>query len=236
MLRLRVVDLETTGIAPPAEVIELGLVDVELSSSGVAISRPWARLFRPAGPIPPETMAVHHITEAEIPGDAPLSTVQQLRNAVWQSPTPDVFVAHNCDFERRFLSDVVTEGAPWICTYKVALHVWPDAPRHSNQVLRYWRGLKLDPDLAMPPHRAAPDAYVTAHLLSELFMHADANEMIAWTDQPRPMPTIGFGKHRGLCWEHIPTDYLEWLVTQTDMDRDVLWHAQHQLDRRRMKA
>jgi exodeoxyribonuclease X len=235
-MRLRVIDLETTGMAPPAEVIEIGIVDVEVTPSGVAISQPWARLFRPAGPIPCETMAVHHITPGQIPADTPFGTVEQLRGAVWQRPAPDVFVAHNCEFERRFLSDAVTDGVPWICTYKVALHVWPEAPRHSNQVLRYWRGLNLDVDLAMPPHRAAPDAYVTAHLLAELLAHAALNDMIVWTGEPRPMPTIGFGKHRGLSWEEIPTDYLEWMVTQQDMDADVIWHARQELDRRRSPA
>ncbi len=44
----------------------------------------------------------------------------------------------------------------------MAMHVWPDAPRHSNQVLRYWRNLVLDNALAMLPHRAGPDAWVTA--------------------------------------------------------------------------
>lgn len=235
MLRLRVIDLETTGMAPPAEVIEIGIVDVEVTSSGVAISKPWARLFRPAGPIPCETMAVHHITQSQIPAGTPFGTVEQLRSAVWQSPTPDVFVAHNCEFERKFLNHEVTDNAPWICTYKVALHAWPDAPRHSNQVLRYWRGLDLDPALAMPPHRAAPDAYVSAHLLADLLSGADARQMIAWTGQPRPMPVIGFGKHKGMSWSEIPSDYLEWMVGQVDMDSDVLWHARGELDRRRTK-
>lgn len=235
MLRLRVIDLETTGMLPPAEIIEVGLVDIEVSPSGAAISCPWARLYKPARAIPCETMAVHHITEAEIPPDAPLCTVEQLKAAVWRTPTPDIFVAHNCEFERRFITDQVTGGAPWICTYKVALHVWPEAPRHSNQVLRYWRGLQLDTALAMPPHRAAPDAYVTAHLLSQLLTQADAKQMIAWTGQPRPMPVVGFGKHRGLPWREIPSDYLEWMVIQVDMDRDVVWHARQELDRRRAR-
>lgn len=233
MLRLRVIDLETTGMAPPAEVIEIGFADVEVSSRGIRISPPSARLFRPIGPIPPETMAVHHITEADIPADAPSGTIQQLRAAIWQSPTPDVLVAHNCEFERKFITEAVTDGAPWICTYKVSLHVWPDAPRHSNQVLRYWRGLMLDPALALPPHRAGPDAWVTAHLLAELLVGVDARDMIGWTDQPRPMPTIGFGKHKGLRWEEVASDYLEWMTVQTDMDSDAVWHARHELERRR---
>lgn len=233
MLRLRVIDLETTGTSPPAEIIEIGITDVEIGPRGLSISPPFARLFRPADPISPETMAVHHITEADIPSSAPLCTKEEARAVVWQRPTPDVFVAHNCEFERKFLTDAVTDGAPWICTYKASLHVWPNAPRHTNQVLRYWRGLNLDPALAMPPHRAGPDAWVTAHLVADLLSFADAREMIAWTDQPRPMPAIVFGKHRGLCWADVPSDYLEWLTTQTDMDADVLWHARRELDCRR---
>ena len=50
----------------------------------------------------------------------------------------------------------------------MALRVWPEAPRHSNQVLRYWRGMRLDHARAMPPHRAGPDAWVTAHILADL--------------------------------------------------------------------
>ncbi len=235
MFRLRVIDLETTGMEPPAEVIEIGIADLEVSSNGVAISSPSARLFRPTGHIPPETMAVHHITEDDIPAGAPPCTTEQLRTAVWQHPKPDAFVAHNCDFERKFITDAISGQTPWICTYKVSLHVWPDAPRHSNQVLRYWRGLRLDPALAMPPHRAGPDAWVTAHLLADLLSCADARQMIEWTDQPRPMATLSFGKHRGVRWDQVPTDYLEWMTIQTDMDRDVTWHARAELDRRRTR-
>ena len=229
MLRLRVIDLETTGIAPPAEVIEIGLTDVEVTPVGVTITPPRTRLFRPAGSIPPETMAVHHITAADIPGDAPPCSIELLQAAVWQDPTPNMFVAHNCEFERKFITEAVTGRAPWICTYKVALHVWPDAPRHSNQVLRYWRGLVLDPALAMPPHRAGPDAWVTAHLLGELLGRATTAEMVAWTHQPRPMAAIGFGKHKGMPWSAIPSDYLEWMSLQSDMDADAVWYARQEL-------
>lgn len=111
------------------------------------------------------------------------------------------------------------------------MHVWPDAPKHGNQVLRYWRGLALDPAFAMPPHRAGPDAWVTAHLLRELLRLTTVEQMIAWSDQPRPIPTLPFGKHRGATWNEVPADYLQWMVGQ-DMDPDVLWHARAELGRR----
>ena len=178
---LRVVDIETTGQAPPAENIEFGRVDVRRAESEWQIGRPMARLYRPLNGIPPETMAVHHITEMDMKPDTPVCTADRLRLAVWSGDAPDGLVAHNSSFEQMFIAEDVTDALPWICTYKVALHVWPDAPRHSNQVLRYWRNLVLDPALAMPPHRASPDAYVTACLLVELLRHATVDQMVAWT-------------------------------------------------------
>jgi exodeoxyribonuclease X len=234
-MRLRVIDIETTGMEPPAEIIEFGFSDVIWDQAGLAISPPTAWLYRPLQGIPPETMAIHHLTEADFGPETFPSTPDNMRAAIAYSGVPDVLVAHNCDFERKFLPAEVVGEIPWICTYKVALHVWPDAPKHGNQVLRYWRGLVLDPALAMPPHRAGPDTWVTAHLLAELLRLASVQQMIEWTAQPRPMPRLTFGKHRGAEWREVPLDYLHWMVGQ-DMDVDVLWHARAELARRERNA
>jgi exodeoxyribonuclease X len=232
MTTLRVIDIETTGMAPPAEVIELGRVDVIAEAGAVVVKPPLSRLYRPLHGIPPETMAIHHITEADFDADTPVFTDERRKLAVWGGAAPDVLVAHNCAFERQFITEASTAGLPWICTYKVALHVWPEAPLHSNQVLRYWRGLDLAAGLAMPPHRAGPDAWVTAHLLADLLKAASIEQMIAWTEQPRPMPTMPFGKHRGVAWADAPLDYLQWMSRQTDMDADAIWNANQELARR----
>ena len=232
MTRLRVIDLETTGMEPPAEIVEFGRADVAVDGDRVTIERPMARLYRPLHGIPPEAMAVHHITEAEFADDTAVCTPDRLRLAVWGGSAPDVRVAHNAEFEQTFITPAASDALPWTCTYKAALYVWPDAPRHSNQVLRYWRGLKLDPGLAMPPHRAGPDTWVTAHLLKDLLGFASIDQMIAWTAEPRPMPTLPFGKHKGAAWADAPLDYLEWMVRQTDMDADAIWHARRELARR----
>ena len=232
MVRLRVIDIETTGVAPPAEIIEIGRVDVVDEGAAWRVGQPMARLYRPLHGIPPETMAVHHITEEMVSGDTPVCNGDKLRLAVWAGGDPDVLVAHNCDFERLFIPESITAPLPWICTYKAALRAWPEAPRHSNQVLRYWRALTLDAALAMPPHRAAPDAYVTAYILGELLTVATVEQMIAWTLEPKLLPTIPFGKHRGSAWREPPTDYLEWVTRQSDMDPDVVWNARRELKRR----
>ena len=231
-MRLRVIDIETTGTAPPAEIVEFGRVDVVDACGTWRVGPPMARLYRPVHGIPPETMAVHHITQEMMGPETPICTDEKLRQDVWAGGAPDVLVAHNCDFERLFIPEAITEALPWICTYKAALRAWPEAPRHSNQVLRYWRALDLDAALAMPPHRAAPDAYVTAHILGELLTVATVEQMVAWTREPKLLPAIPFGKHRGAGWGEPPTDYLEWVSRQGDMDADVVWNARRELARR----
>jgi exodeoxyribonuclease X len=231
-MRLRVIDLETTGTAPPAEIVEFGRTDLVLGGEAAVIERPMARLYRPLNGIPPETMAVHHITMEDFDADTPVCTEERLKQAIWGGAAPDVLVAHNSAFEQQFVTPAVTGDLPWICTYKVALRIWPDAPKHSNQVLRYWRGLKLDEALAMPPHRAGPDAWVTANILADMMAFAAIEDMILWTKEPKLMPVVPFGKHRGTAWTDAPQDYLQWMVRQTDMDEDAIWNARRELDRR----
>lgn len=233
MTRFRVIDIETTGMEPPAEIIEFGRIDVVAQGGAARVERPMARIYRPLHGIPPETMAVHHITAADFDERTPVCTPEKLRQAVWGGEAPDVMVAHNAEFERRFVTEAATDALPWICTYKVALRLWPQAPAHSNQVLRYWRDLKLDRDLAAPPHRAGPDAYVTAHLLVEMLPLASLAEMIAWTAEPKLLPVVPMGKHRGQAWSEAPADYLQWMTRQADMDADVVWNARRELARRK---
>ena len=84
----------------------------------------------------------------------------------------------------------------------------------------------------MPPHRAGPDAWVTANILADLLRFATVQQMIDWTSQPRPMPVLTFGKHKGTGWAEVPTDYLRWMTGQQDMDSDTVWHAQRELAKR----
>lgn len=230
-MRLRSIDLETTGMEPPeAEVIEIGWTDVDLTHDGPILfgeRDAGSTLFGCTKPCPPEVIAVHHLTARDLAGRE-VCTPDALRSAVAGA---DVVVAHNAEFEGRWFTPDILGGAPLVCTLKAASRVWPDAPGHSNQVLRYWLGLDLPERLAMPPHRAQPDSYVTAQILIRLLGRATIDQMIAWSAEPRVMPRITFGKHRGSKWADAPRDYLEW-VLRSDLDADTKWNARRELDRR----
>lgn len=233
---LRVIDIETTGEAPPSEVIEVGWHDVDTDVHEVRATDRGvdfgSLLYRAANGIPAEAMAVHHIRTGMLTG-LDCCTADDLRGLVTSNEGVDAIVAHNAAFEAQWFTPEILGDVPLICTYKAALRVWPDAPRHSNQVLRYWLGIDLNDELAMPPHRAQPDAYVTAHILVELLGKASVEDLIAWTKDPRVMPKITFGKHRGAKWTEVPADYLEWVSFKSELDTDTRWNARRELDRRR---
>jgi exodeoxyribonuclease X len=225
---LRVIDVETTGMPPDAALCEIGWCDVRTNAGEVIeIGKPVGMLVNPNRPMPPEARAIHHISDADLVGAPAIDTglLALGRGGV------DVFVAHNAIFEQNFYTGI---GKPWICTLKVGRRLWPDSPSHSNQCLRYFLGVELDDELAAPPHRAAPDAYVTAHILAHAIAGgASIADMIEWTAGPSLLPKVTFGKHRGQAWSELPGDYLSWLVNKSDMDVDTKFTARHWLDQRR---
>ena len=228
----RVIDYETTGTPDDAdaEVIEFGRIDVDLATR--EISNPWSSLCCPRGPIPAVTKAVHHITEADVK-DAPQA--RDLWDQFYDGCEPtDVLVAHSAKFEQHFHAG---DGRPWIDTYKVARVVWPDAPTHSNQGLRYWLGLDVDRDRAAPPHRALPDCYVTAFLFVRLMDERTPDEMVTISKYPALLKIMNFGKYRGagMTFEKCSMDdasYLEWIRDKSDMDEDTKFSAKYWLKKR----
>ncbi len=219
-----IIDTETTGLNPDAdEVVEIAAVRYGPQQGILGV---WSALVNPGRPIPPEASAVHGITDAMVER-APdkLAVVSELARIL---RSDDVLVAHNAAFDRAFLpSDM---HGPWLCTYRLARHLWPQAPKHANQYLRYWLGL----DVAnMGIHRATADALVTTALLDRILRdHAkthmeddldDAMErLIAYADSPIQVLTMPFGKHAGTPLAEVPRDYLAWaLRNMADMDPDL---------------
>lgn len=227
--RIRVIDFETTGTQddPGAEVIELGRIDYVLETA--TIESPWTALARPVlGVIPPEAKAVHHLTEEMLAEEQPIDA---LWLPFWDGlGLDDVVAAHNASFEQHFPAG---HGRRWICTMKCARVVWPDAPGFGNQVLRYWLGVdglyQFNPQLADPPHRALPDAYVTAHILASLLCEKTVEELVEISKWPALHTRFNFGKHKGKRFDEAPQDYLEWIRDKSELDEDTKFSARYWL-------
>ncbi|MGU9981536.1 exonuclease domain-containing protein [Phreatobacter sp. HK31-P] len=232
---ISVVDLETTGLEPGAKVVEAAAVDLLFRPDGSAmIADMRDALFNPGSPIPAGAMAVHHIRDHQVAHCPPFACSWQA--VIGQPPgRPPVraFAAHNAAFEQGFVLPAMTGDVPWICTWKCAMRAYPDAPGHSNQTLRYHLGLLFDETIAPLPHRALHDGIVTAVLLKHMLQDGyDVETLIAWSAEPAVYPTITFGKHRNSGWDQPPKDYLIWLRDRSDMEPDVKWNADRELQRR----
>lgn len=227
MSKIRVIDFETTGFEPPvAQVCEVGYCDVIIEDKHVC--DPVSYLCGFSGPMPPEARAIHQISKDDCDSLDPFDPDHLDCDDV------TAFVAHNWEFESKFFQP----SKHSICTYKSALRVWPDAPSHSNGVLFYWlldQGL-INPDLtkSQPFHRAGPDAYATAWILTALLIAgATGKDMVKWTNEPKLLPKCTIGKFRGVPWCEVEEGFLSWMVRQPDMDYDLRWNAKKEIDRRR---
>jgi len=240
MKKIRTIDFETTGFDKEqgARVCEAAFTDVALRKDGVAkIIEPentQSQLFDPEQDMPPEVQAVHHIGSEELIGKPPSwKAFPWLMEGMEDG---DAFAAHNADFERQFFGG---GQHPWICTYKCALDVWPEAPKHSNQVLRYWLDLDadfVDASKASPAHRAGPDTYVTAYILARLLNMRTVEQLVDITRQPPKLHIVTFGKHKGQKWSDLPYDYLDWIANKSDMSDDIKHNARINMESARCGA
>ena len=229
-MRIRCFDLETTGFEPTDHVVEIAAWDLLVGEGVSEVHSVDERLVKPPVPIPPITSAVHHIVDDDVAAASEWKDVHP--RFLRDDHLVDAYCAHNARFERQWLTLELGFKKLWVCTLKCAYRIWPDAPSHSNQALRYWlKPEQLDRSVAVTAHRAGADAYVTAHILSLMFRQpkVELNGLILCSSRPSLLPRVQFGKHAKKPWAEVPRDYLEWITRQADMDEDVKFTAAHYL-------
>ena len=114
-----VLDTETTGLSIDVDqVIELGMIVFEFDPVHGTVHRVievFDELEDPKRPIPPETIAVHHITDEMVKG----KSIDDLKvNAIVKSAS--VVIAHNASFDRPFVEKrwPVFQETQWACSIK----------------------------------------------------------------------------------------------------------------------
>lgn len=226
----KAVDFETSA-KENGEVVEAAITDVWLDTETrqCEVGVPKSKLFGITGGMEPGAQGTHHITLEEIKG-LPPCTEDDLRELIAGT---DFLVAHQADYERSFLTPEICGEARWICSLKCARRAWEEAPEYGLQSLRYWRGLKLDPALALPAHRAGPDTYVGAQVFAELARTETINDLVRWTKAPTHYVTCPIGKHKGQPWSALPHSYLTWMLNASEMEADLKHAALAEINRRR---
>ncbi|MDG2054458.1 MAG: exonuclease domain-containing protein [Phycisphaerales bacterium] len=117
-IRVTIIDTETTGISRDDEVIEVGLVQLEVSSSSgqvLNISEQYSGLREPNCPMHPAAAQTHGISLTELRG-------KQLdeNRIVTLIEASEVLIAHNAGFDRSMLKRTLPQAAHgrWLCSVR----------------------------------------------------------------------------------------------------------------------
>ena len=215
-MRWLLVDTETTGISAEDKVCEMAFVEID---DAFNVVRSGNSLINPGIPINYAASAVNGITDVMVK-DAPtledymLSEGSPLRGEV-------TLIAHNLDFDFRFLKQYTDDGVGKLCTLKCARVLYPDAANHKQGTLAAMLGIEVAREKA---HSADGDLDVLAKLLKCLCRDAgtDLYGLLEVQKRPRPITKIAFGKHKGKLLKDLPKDYVYWLLNKADnLDADL---------------
>ncbi len=177
-LTYAVIDVETTGMAATDgdRVTEIAVVVVRDGQ----IAETFDSLINPERPIPPFITSLTHISW-EMVKDAP--RFADIVDDLLQVMKGHVFVAHNADFDWRFVRAEVERATgrrltgPKLCTVKLARRVLPHLPSRRLDALAHHYGVAND-----ARHRAMGDAAATAQILLRLLGAARERECHTWAD------------------------------------------------------
>jgi DNA polymerase III subunit epsilon len=212
-LRAIYYDTETTGIKPDKDrIVEIAAFDPERN-------RRFEKFVNPGCPIPPDAIAIHHITN-EMVASAP-TFAQVGAEFIEFCEGEAVLIAHNNDsFDFPFLRFEYERHAlkmpSWksLDSLKWARRYRPDLPRHTLQFLREIYGIE-----ANNAHRAMDDVIVLHKLFSFLIDDLSIEDAYQLLNTPFSIQRMPFGKHSGQPLSEIPHSYVKWLASNGVFDK-----------------
>lgn len=206
-------DTETTGINAQKDRI------VEIAAYDPFDDRSFCEFVHPGFPIPPESTAIHHITD-DMVKDAPSFEEIGKRLAEF-IPENTVLIAHNNDaFDKHFIEAEYARNSlelpPWeyLDSLKWSRRYRPDLPRHALQHLREVYGVASN-----NAHRALDDVMVLYEVFSQMIDDLPIETCLELLNAPRALDRMPFGKHQGKPLDKVPKSYIAWLADSGAFDK-----------------
>lgn len=206
-------DTETTGTSAEKDRI------IEIAAYNPITKQSFVSFINPGCPIPPETTAIHHITDEMVAAAPPFSQVIQEFIRFCEGDV--ILIAHNNDaFDWPFIKAEMTRNQiqppPWkfFDSLKWARRYRPDLPRHSLQFLREIYGI-----VANQAHRALDDVLILEQVVSLMLDDLTIKDAYGLLNQKRHLQHMPFGKHQGVPLKNVPKDYLTWLFNNGAFDK-----------------
>ena len=227
--RAAIVDTETTGTDPAQDqVIELAIVVfeycLETGNVGLVVDS-YDGLEDPGRPIPPESTAIHGITDAMVAG-------QRIDDARVEALVKQsgIVIAHNARFDRGFLESrlPIFATVPWACTWQEI--PWSEAGIESSKLeyLAYRHGFFYE------GHRAEIDCLALLELLGRPFGQTGSTALQVLLETARkpsfrlwannsPFESKDALKKRGYRWVPDKRTWVGELASREDVPAELAW-------------
>ncbi|MEU1273513.1 3'-5' exonuclease [Streptomyces sp. NPDC005799] len=180
---LLVVDVEGNGANPP-DLVEVAALPVQGGRPDTRTAGAW--LTRPRRPVTPYAARVHGLTN-QVLATAP--DWEEIADEVHARLGTAWIAAHHAHVDYRVLTAHLPKWQPAgvIDTLRLAKTTYPSLPKYTLGALIE----HVAPDLCEAPaqrHRAAFDAYATAHLLIAMADHYESWDRLIATAVPPGLP------------------------------------------------
>ena len=217
---MQAIILDTETHTLNGQPIEIAYAPVDIVDHKINLdkSRLFDQLYSCDEPISFAAMAVHHILESDLDGMPHYTSFKLPAETTY-------IIGHNIDYDIRALEKCGVDSShiKAICTLALARRVWPDAEAHNISALIYMitKGSERAREMIRKAHRADMDIILTANILMHIVHHlkiSSIEELYQVSEDARVPRTINFGKHRGSAIADLPSDYVQWLLRQDDLD------------------
>lgn len=255
-MEIIILDTETTGLQAP-QACEIGWLNVTgtvsdfklgtvenpisiLKDNSIFISV-YEQRFRPTKPIELQASKVTGIYMKDVLHSPSITTFEFPK-------TVKYMIGHNVAFDHRVLNK---PDVRLVCTKELAQLVFPKAnglKSHKLTSLIEWLYPEHGQELIENAHGALLDCklvYLVLHKILEKLPQIETWEQLAslcsqgkktYEEMDKPleeMTTMPFGKHQGLKFSDVPTDYLEWLGKKDNLSPPLEAAIKLELSKRR---
>lgn len=212
-----ILDTEAHDVTEP-HATEIAYIKVGFVDGALAYLEPKAfeQRYNPLKKISLGSQAVTGIFDDDV-ADKPPHTDFNLPNDC------EFLIGHNIDFDCDVLKNANCDltTVKRICTLALARQFYPDLDNHTLGALL----CHFEPSIAKKnlkhAHGAKYDIWFTFLVLKAICNEqkiSNTNQLYEIAEQARIPTVMGFGKHKGVAIKDLPSDYVDWLLKQNELD------------------
>lgn len=233
-------DTETTGVGEDDDIIEFSASFPMTANDDIDEIVNYTQRYKPLKSVPAIASSVHFITDEDL---VDCGTYEDdIVNIDSLFGTREFYVGHNVDFDRDMymqnhakyvgvVPEYMLDNTKWICTLRLAKKLFAEDMDYENFKLSYlWFKYGLNKSVTRPinAHAAKDDVFmcykVLIHLVQICIERGEVDptqdigeQVIAFCNRPYRYNLMPIGKHKGEKMKNVPLNYLQWMITNSDI-------------------